>query len=313
MTPLLELLPPELNYANSPEMASIQRALTAAMGDVWAARDGFAAQLSPATATWGLPAWEAALALVPQDRADLDARRRAIIAKLRGAGVSTVERIRSVAEAQLGGEVWVTELAAEYRLEIWTRTTAVPEGGIRALTDLLKELMPAHLRWSYGVEYLLEPFVNAPDEFTLRRFVQSAAFDDRRSFPPILLDGSRRLDGSWLLDAAQKSMFGFPRFTISISMAGLRDTLEHSGIVYGSALPEAAGQMALPAFRVRTRTAENRTVFSFPRAKLSSTMEKNRQSLGRATITTDSMWRLDGSVPLDGSRRLNAEIRQEDI
>lgn len=313
MTPLLELLPPELNYANSPEMVSIQRALTAAMGDVWAARDGFAAQLSPATATWGLPAWEAALALVPQDRADLDARRRAILAKLRGAGTSTVERIRSVAEAQLGGEVWVTELAAEYRLEIWTRTTAVPEGGIRALTDLLKELMPAHLRWSYGVEYLLEPFVNAPDEFTLRRFIQSAAFDDRRNFPPILLDGSRRLDGSWLLDAAQKSMFGFSHFTVSAAVAGLRDTLEQSGIVYGSALPEAAGQMALPSFRARARIADNKMAVSFPRLKLSSTMEKNRQSLSRATITTDSMWRLDGSVLLDGSRRLNAEIRQEDI
>lgn len=153
MRPLIELLPQELHYENSPEMVSIQRALTAAMGDVWAARDGFAGQLFPATATWGLDAWEAALGLVPQDIADLNARRSAVIAKLRGAGTSTLERIRSVAEAQLGGEGWMREYPAEYRVEVGATAMAAPEGAFEALTAVLKEIMPAHLRWSYGLEY----------------------------------------------------------------------------------------------------------------------------------------------------------------
>ena len=153
MTPLIELLPPELNYAGSPEMLSLQNALTAAMGDVWAARDGFLAQLSPATATWGLDAWEAALGLAARDRADTEARRRAVIAKLRGAGTSTPDRIARVAEAQLGGEGWVIERAAEYIVEVWVRSMGAPEDGFEALTRALKEIMPAHLRWSYGMEY----------------------------------------------------------------------------------------------------------------------------------------------------------------
>lgn len=153
MTDLIGLLPRELNYAESPEMTAIQNALTAAMGDVWAARDGFAAQLSPATATWGLDMWEEALGLVARDRSDFDARRRAVIARLRGAGTSTMERFRSVAETCLGGVVWVREFPGEYRVEIRVRSMAVPEDGFAALTKELKEIMPAHLRWSYGMEY----------------------------------------------------------------------------------------------------------------------------------------------------------------
>lgn len=152
MKPLIELLPEELNYGESPEMTAIQSALTAAAEDVWAARESFAEQLSPATATWGLCAWEEALALAPADKSDLVARRRAIIAKLRGAGTSTPERILSVAKAELGDEVWVLEYPGEYRVEIRVRLEAAP-GDFGALTRTLKEIMPAHLRWGYGLEY----------------------------------------------------------------------------------------------------------------------------------------------------------------
>lgn len=258
MKELLELLPRELNYGESPEMTAIQAALSAAVGDVWAARDGFAAQLSPATATWGLSKWEEALGLVPSDRNGLDARRRAVIAKLRGAGTSTVERLTSVAEAHLGGVVWLLEFPDEYRVEVWVRSRAVPDGSIEALRGALKEIMPAHLRWSCGVEYPTEPFVNEPDAFTLHRFILVIAFSDRRTFVSFRLDGSVLLDGSALLDAVPQSMFAFPR------------------------------------------------------VKLGARMARNRQRLA-AALTTDSLWTLDGSVPLDGSRKLNAGIVKEEL
>lgn len=108
-------------------------------------------------------------------------------------------------------------------------------------------------------DFTKEPFVNDLDDFALRRFIQSAVFDDRRSFPGILLDGSVLLDGSWRLNSAPYSMFGFPRLRVSTSMA------------------------------------------------------KNKQSLSRAKLTLDNMWCLDGSVLLDGSRKLNADITQEDL
>lgn len=157
-----------------------------------------------------------------------------------------------------------------------------------------------------------EPFVNDPDKFTLRRFIQSVAFSNQRNFPPVRLDGSRLLDGSWLLNAVQRSMFGFPCISFHAAAKGLRDTLERAGISFAAALAGTAGHVRLPELRARFPTSGIRMGFSTPRVSFRG-MEQNRQSLSRAALTVDSMWRLDGSVPLDGSRKLNADITKEDL
>ena len=233
MKDLMALLPQELHYDESPEMTAIQNALTAAGRDVWDARDGFAAQLSPETATWGLDAWEEALAITPQDRADLPARRRAVIAKLRGVGTSTPARIASVAEAHLGGASWVVEYASEYLVEVWVRGMTSPPDSFEALTRALKEIMPAHLRWSYGVLFSLEPFINDPDKFTLARFIQSVAFSHRRNFASLWLDGTVPLDGSALLNSVPTSMFAFPRLHVGAALPANHESISRAALVVG--------------------------------------------------------------------------------
>lgn len=109
------------------------------------------------------------------------------------------------------------------------------------------------------LEYAATPFVETPGHLVFRRFTVAWVFSDRRSFPPIRLDGSVPLDGSALLGAAPSSMFAFPCL------------------------------------------------------RMSSGMKKNKQCVSRAALTVDTMYILDGSVLLDGSRKLNAGITKEDL
>lgn len=153
MRDLIERLPPF--YRNSPEMVTIQASLTGLARELWADRNDWAEQLCPDTATWGLSIWEEAVG-IPTDRTRPYAYRRSrVIAKLRGAGTTTVAKIKSVAESFSGGEVEVIEDAAHYRVSIkFTGTLGVPPN-MDDLTATLREILPAHLGWSYEIVWNL--------------------------------------------------------------------------------------------------------------------------------------------------------------
>ena len=79
----------------------------------------------------------------------LDFRRSRIRGKLRGNGVTTVAMIQNVAESYSNGAVAVTEYPAQYKLEIkFVGTIGIPPN-MDDLTQTLRDILPAHLEWSY--------------------------------------------------------------------------------------------------------------------------------------------------------------------
>lgn len=151
MTPLIGHLPEY--YQNSAEMTAIQNALSALMAELWANRDAFAAQLCPATATWGLAAWEKALGLATDETAPPETRRASIEMQLRSTSTVTVEILERVAAAAFGGDVEVVEHPEESRLELRSLVIYGPPANLSALTVQLKNLIPAHLAWSYIIRH----------------------------------------------------------------------------------------------------------------------------------------------------------------
>ena len=103
-------------YAGSAEFVDLQTALEPEVLELWTARDGLLDQLAVETATWGLQYWEKTLGLSVEQSKEIAYRRSRIRSKLRGAGVTTVALIESVAESFSNGEVELTEFPLQFRL-----------------------------------------------------------------------------------------------------------------------------------------------------------------------------------------------------
>jgi hypothetical protein len=104
-------------------------------------------------ATWGLSYWEKELAITTDQNQPYARRREMILAKLRGAGTSTKERIKNVAEAFSGGEVDVIEYNDEYRFEVkFVGVLGIPPN-MAGFLAMLDDMKPAHLGYSIAYSY----------------------------------------------------------------------------------------------------------------------------------------------------------------
>lgn len=159
MRDLTEYLPPHL--AADPEVAALERALTAVLTKFDEAKDDTVAQLQLDTATWGLDRWERAYGITPAPGASPERRREAVLARIRSARTATVEAIRNLAESFSGGQVEVTEHNSEYSFEV----KLVGRLGIPEWYDQFRAAMsafaPAHLQLTYSRRYLTVAEVDA--------------------------------------------------------------------------------------------------------------------------------------------------------
>lgn len=153
MKPLIEQLP--RHYQRSPQDAELQRALTLLLEQTEGDLNVTLAQLFPSTASgWGLALWEEAYGIPFDPALSEEQRRGRVLAKIKGLGMTTVEKIRGVAGAFDPSPVEVAEHYPDYFFEVWYTDTIGPiddEAGLRAI---INELKPAHLDWE--VKYRVE-------------------------------------------------------------------------------------------------------------------------------------------------------------
>lgn len=144
---LLDYLRPGLKQ--SPEVAALQEGFQRGIDMLWEDIENAARQLNVDTATWGLSIWENALGLPAEVERPSEFRRSRITAKLRGQGTTTVEAIQNVAASFSHGEVEVTELPAEYRVEIYFADAVGLPPNLSDLKAAIAEIIPAHLVVGY--------------------------------------------------------------------------------------------------------------------------------------------------------------------
>lgn len=147
MRPFIDRYPPFLRQ--SPEFRDIQQALEPEMLELWAARDSAMEQLCVETADWGLSYWERTLGLPVDAGKPLNARRGMVRSRLMGAGVTTVTAVERLAELHSGVPVTAEEFPAEFRVELLFDDGGFAHHDLAGLTAELREIMPAHLSWSY--------------------------------------------------------------------------------------------------------------------------------------------------------------------
>lgn len=149
---LLDYVPPY--YAELLESSEILSAENAEIARLNANINDLLAQFNVATATWGLREWERIVGVSTDTNKTLGERRSVVIAKLRGAGVVTKAHVENVAESFRGGDVEVIERYADYTIVIkFVSDYGVPTN-INDLTDILREIIPAHLAIEYEFKFV---------------------------------------------------------------------------------------------------------------------------------------------------------------
>lgn len=109
-------------------------------------------ELFAKTADRWLPLWETAYGLPVDPQKPLSFRRSRLMSKLRGAGTTTAEMIRSVVSSYSNSACTVEEIPGEYRFEIrFTDVVGIPPN-MEDVKATIEEIKPAHL--AYGFVYL---------------------------------------------------------------------------------------------------------------------------------------------------------------
>jgi hypothetical protein len=123
------------------------------IGLLWNENDSVLKQFFVSTATWGLDLWESELGLATDSTKPVERRREIILAKLRGAGTTTKQMIKTAAAAFSGGEVDVIEFPLEHRFVVkFIGVKGIPPN-MPGFIAMLEQIKPAHLVYSFEYTY----------------------------------------------------------------------------------------------------------------------------------------------------------------
>lgn len=150
----------------------------------------------------GLRRWERALEL--PSNGDLDARRFCILARMNQKLPYTMTILKQQMELLCGPDGYSVELRPdEYTLQVKLIFLAIQK--LAAVQEYLERIKPANILVKYG---FWEPAIVIMEfeEFIARNFGVQTSFWNGFGSESILLNGSRKLDGSWSLDQSTKGI-----------------------------------------------------------------------------------------------------------
>ena len=157
-----------------------QKAIAPEIGQLKFLTEELLAQFFIDTATWGLDLWEKELEIQTDRNKSFERRREIIKAKLRGAGTTTVEMIKNVAEAFSGGDVIVIEEPNEARFILrFVGTVGIPPN-MAGLTKAIEDIKPAHLAFMY--EFTWSWWTNLTDKNLTWNGASTYSWDDIRIY-----------------------------------------------------------------------------------------------------------------------------------
>lgn len=307
---LLDYLPPvvgqvldfqQINAATEPEIRLAWQALGRVLGNQFLAEADAA----------GLSVWERELGLYPKAGDSLAVRRARIKAAWLRKPPYTLRWLREWLDGVCGvGNYGVS--VQDYMINIVLEYDKLNESSVllREILELLRPLRPSQM--------LLWPAMMAAGVFSeylnqrlLLPSVQMAFFFSNMPNDVTLLNGRRTLDGSWLLDSTFRGV-------IMQSVELILPWQEQFR-------PMAAGYLLMPEMRLANQTCSLWPGVTFA-SRLLNQNAGGSKSLGLesrfvsgqpdeqgGSLTRDTMWRLDGGMSLDGSKKLNAAIITEEL
>lgn len=149
---LIDLLPHR--HSASSYTVEIQQAISRYAEKLLKEKDAILAQLTVATATWGLELWERELGIPTEAEKPYSLRRSRVNSKLRSQGVTTIAMIKNIAESFSNGIVDIIEHPEVYQFDVKFVGTLGRPPNMEDLTAAIEEIKPAHLAYRYIFLYV---------------------------------------------------------------------------------------------------------------------------------------------------------------
>lgn len=281
----------------------------------------------PQTATWSISIWEFIYGFEPDDTLPLDFRRGRILSKRLQHPPINPARIEAILSALVGVPVEVIENVAPYTFRVIVDETEIPAVNLNQMFRLLRQIKPSHLAiWFDHRMYVL--FINS-NRFIFTKFEAGFRIMNRTA-PGILLDGKRRLDGTWLLNAFQKSFFlnmfeVKSRFSVN-SMPGMNvqvfkvsainfinvNTISFSVEISQTVSVTNENKFTNTALDISGNTMQNDNDLTMQRLGMGVFEAQNENGIS-GTLTRSEFIPLDGTQILDGSWNIGKNLTTEDL
>ena len=260
----------------------------------------------PQTCTWSIGIWEWIYGIEPDDALPMDFRRGRILSKRLQQPPINPARIEAILSALVGVPVEITEGVSPYTFKVTVDEAGMPATNLSQMYRLLREIKPSHL--SVGYDYRQHVVFLNRNAFVYKSFGIKLRAKNRTAYltgAGVLLNGQRRLDGSWKLDTSRLGL-PFVDFGVKVDVHSSSDITPHALDIGVLALQNRFGVAANTQYGI---TANNQNEFSQADVKVSVSAANAYGFTGK--VAKDNRWPLDGAVGLNGARSFSYYIEEE--
>lgn len=261
-------------------------------------------QVVPQTATWSLPYWEERYGIPVNPEAPLKKRRAEVILRMWQRAPMNPAKLENMLSGVTGLPAAVLENTGKNHFTIEFDGYNGLEDFRRAV-DIIERVKPAHL--IYTLRYLLSIWLQIQMDYRAGIIFTTgvtARGPENLGYKKILLDGTRILDGSWKLNGYEQDNT-FKLYQIGcICSTEIKPTNQiKAEAQYGGQVSQGIQTAAGMELRMQTDCTEELK----PSMELCAAGAELKASYGAEIEVRKNLWRLDGTVRLDGSRKLNAD------
>jgi len=297
----------------------------------WA--EGLKNEIHPQTCTWSIDLWELLYGIEPDEGLPLEYRRKRVLAKIVGVKPINPKEISRGVSALIGGTngwVEVHDLTEPYRFELILHQIGDKPLNYANIFSFVRAIKPSHLAFRAAMQ--AEPVIFPNAERFQPVSLRLPFYFNNQPNDITLLNGRRRLDGSWKMDSgfrglAMRSLglaFRFSNIQNDAVLLNGRHSLDGSWQLNQTV--RGFEMLSVSLFKMRLTNHErsvwpgvgfgvsmaNRNSGSAPRLGFGSRLTERTGAMA-GSLTRDTMWRLGGTMRLDGSRKLNAAVITENL
>lgn len=184
--------------------------------------DEFILQVTPQTVTWAIGYFEQDYGLESDDSLTLEERRTRLLIKIRTRAPMNPSRVEQLLSMLTGNTVTITENVHKNTFRI-SADGEMSDKIKKEFKDLLNEVKPAHVIYILRIilrTTAVEHIIFDPIRLVVRASANTWLMN------PILLNGVKNLDGTWILDQQVRGHFELRKFKLHIHANGRPDVAQ---------------------------------------------------------------------------------------
>lgn len=258
-------------------------------------------QVLPQTATWLLPYFEKEYGIPVNKELTIDERRKNILLAIRTRAPMNPVKLAGILSLAINiDNINIKENTGKNTFSV-EFSDVINKEQINKVTEILNKYKPAHL--IYWFNSIIKIQLQNKNNIFINKLIISSYFNNLE-LKIIYLNGKENLDGTWNLQAKTKSIE-----LSKLIISGFIDNIQKNNIGIVKFLLYLKNNIKENKLLLNSRfnyLLDNRVNKKAENKHLIINSSFNEKENIQAYLTLDTMWRLDGTYNIDGTRKLNA-------